>query len=471
MAKFHFWVFLLVAVAVSIGALMLAAYSSPLDLNSDYITPILPLDWVFVQDLSHPTYFPLLFRRYSVSQVSPPQPPAGFFLLISEVMYASEDGDPALEWIEIYNPFGQTASLEYNKLGDEENCGGSEGMLRFPPGSTLAPRHTAVIANSADAFRQLYEFAPDFEWNDSDPAVPNMLVYAACGTRSLNLANGGDEVIFLDANDHWMDALSYGTSSLGLNPPIPTVPAGHSLERYPPWFDQNLASDWREQDFPSPHLLDLTPPTATPTATSTATPISTSVPTSPPVPTPIPTATLVPVLIINEILADPGSMNGDANGDQVIDSYQDEFIEVVNMTGETVDLSGWTIENSMILRHTIPPGTMINHQCALLVFGGGAPQGLFGNAVVQLASSSRLILGNSGDTVQLFDATGHLVFSYTYGPEGGDDQSLTRFPDILGADPLVRHFIATGNTLYFSPGTKVDGSPFSGCVPSPGYSK
>jgi predicted extracellular nuclease len=56
------------------------------------------------------------------------------------------------------------------------------------------------------------------------------------------------------------------------------------------------------------------------------------------------------------------------------------------------------------------------------------------------------------------------VASYTYGAEGGDNQSLTRNPDITGADPLVKHSVATGSGgSLFSPGKNVDGSQFGGC--------
>ena len=55
--------------------------------------------------------------------------------------------------------------------------------------------------------------------------------------------------------------------------------------------------------------------------------------------------------------------------------------------------------------------------------------------------------------------------SYTYGSEGGDDQSLTRDPDISGPDPMVKHSQIEGaNGALFSPGTRVDGSFFDGCI-------
>ena len=63
-------------------------------------------------------------------------------------------------------------------------------------------------------------------------------------------------------------------------------------------------------------------------------------------PTPSPTPTLIPGdMIINEILAKvPLGIEGDANGDGVRDnSWEDEFVELINWTNHTVDLGGCTL--------------------------------------------------------------------------------------------------------------------------------
>ena len=171
--------------------------------------------------------------------------------------------------------------------------------------------------------------------------------------------------------------------------------------------------------------------------------------------------------IINEIHADPASdLTGDANGDGTRYAYDDEFVELINNTVADVDISGWTLSDGSSIRHVFPASTVIPDGCAIVVFGGGTPTGSFGNVTVQIASSGQLSLNNSGDTVTLNNGTSDVV-SYTYGTEGGDNQSLTRDPDISGTDPLVKHSTATGSGgALFSPGTKVDGSNFSGCSTS-----
>jgi predicted extracellular nuclease len=168
--------------------------------------------------------------------------------------------------------------------------------------------------------------------------------------------------------------------------------------------------------------------------------------------------------VINEIHADPdSSLAGDANGDGVRDSGDDEFVEIVNTTGEDVDISGWTLADGFSLRHTFPADTIVYNGCSIVVFGGGTPVGNFGNSVVQIASSGAIGLNNGGDDITLSDGI-NTVNRVGYGSAGGDNQSLTLEPDVTGTPPYVKHSVATGSGgAQFSPGTKVDGLPFDGC--------
>ena len=175
------------------------------------------------------------------------------------------------------------------------------------------------------------------------------------------------------------------------------------------------------------------------------------------------------VLVINEIQADPAAdLSGDANGDGARDATEDEFIEIVNTGPTQADLSGWTLNDPIGVQHTFTANTIIPAGCALVIFGGGTPTGDFGQSVVLTASTGNLSLNNTGDVMTLFDLTATPVVSYAYGSEGNDDQSLTRNPDITGPEPLVRHStITAANGALFSPGTRIDGAPFAGCVASP----
>ena len=179
---------------------------------------------------------------------------------------------------------------------------------------------------------------------------------------------------------------------------------------------------------------------------------------------PAPSCDPPPSLVINEILADPDGVTGDANGDGVVDTSQDEFVEIINTAAFALNVSGWTINDLSQIRHVFPPGTVIEPSCGILVFGGGTPNGLFGGMPVQTASTNTLALNNTGDQISVKNGATTVV-SYTYGTEGGNNTSLTRDPDLTGTDPLVQHSLAsTSGGASFSPGTKADGTAFSGCT-------
>ena len=166
--------------------------------------------------------------------------------------------------------------------------------------------------------------------------------------------------------------------------------------------------------------------------------------------------------IINEVNADPDATNGDANGDGTVDTSQDEFVEIINATGGEVDITGWSISDSVGERHVFPLGTLVPNGCSIVIFGGGTPTGSFGNSIVQTASNGFLGFNNSGDSVILNDGNVDQA-SVIYGSEGGNNQSLTRDPDLSGTT-LVEHSTAIGSGgALFSPGTRIDGTAFADC--------
>jgi hypothetical protein len=169
-----------------------------------------------------------------------------------------------------------------------------------------------------------------------------------------------------------------------------------------------------------------------------------------------------PDWVINEIHADPDSSAGDANGDGTPHFSQDEFVEIVNISGSAMDISGWTLADGFGVRHTFPGGTLVPDQCSIVVFGGGAPTGDFGGSVVQTASGNQLGLNNGGDSITLNDGLSDVATASYTGSEGGDNQSITLSPDVTGTLPWVKHTVATGSGgTRFSPGTRADGVAFS----------
>lgn len=170
-------------------------------------------------------------------------------------------------------------------------------------------------------------------------------------------------------------------------------------------------------------------------------------------------------LVINEYLADPPDGDaGDANGDGSRSSSQDEFVELVNRTDAAMDISGYKLSDAESVRHVFAHGTIIPPFEAVVVFGGGAPQGRFGNAsdnaLVFEASSGGLSLNNGGDTIKLEDAGGRTVQEIKFGAaEGGANESLNRDPDVDGAVFANHSRVSFGSR--FSPGAKAGGEAFT----------
>jgi hypothetical protein len=109
---------------------------------------------------------------------------------------------------------------------------------------------------------------------------------------------------------------------------------------------------------------------------------------------------------------------------------------------------------------------MVPPNGALVVFGGGTPTGSFGGALVQAATASAngLNLNNSGEIIIIKDANGNPILSFnTDVLSDNPNESYTRNPDITGA--FEQH---NDNTpLLFSPGTRIDGTPFDTVSVSP----
>ncbi len=168
-----------------------------------------------------------------------------------------------------------------------------------------------------------------------------------------------------------------------------------------------------------------------------------------------------PAVVIAEIHADPSSSTGDANGDGTVSSTQDEFVELVNTSYADVDISAWTLSDLTGVRFTFPANTVLPAREAAVVFGGGSPNGAFGNAAANglVFVASQLGLNNGGDTLTLRDASSATVQVVTYGAEGGNDVALVRASDWSNG-PFVSH-LTVGAGLRYSPGSKLDGTPFT----------
>lgn len=177
-------------------------------------------------------------------------------------------------------------------------------------------------------------------------------------------------------------------------------------------------------------------------------------------------------IIFNEVLTD-GTTNEDANGDGTIDAMEDEFVELVNVSGSAVDMTGWTLSEKdwdiHLPRHTFAQGTAPGPNVAIVIFGGGDPPDPTASVLYSASNAQDpgipygLDLDDAGDKMVLLDADGLFVDEFTYGDQGGppaaSDESLTRDPDLTG-DFTPHTQATTSQGAIFSPGTRTDGSAF-----------
>ncbi|MFY0572460.1 lamin tail domain-containing protein [Archangium lansingense] len=153
-------------------------------------------------------------------------------------------------------------------------------------------------------------------------------------------------------------------------------------------------------------------------------------------------------VILNEILAnESGSVTAG------------EFIELVNVGGTSIDISGWKVWDSSAARHTFATGTVLGAGKAIVVFAAASsiPSGTT-NAVG--ATSGQLNLSNSGEAVSVRNAAGTTIDSYTYSStlSGTDGVSMNRSPDASATGSFVLH--TSLSTTGSSPGKRANGTAF-----------
>jgi len=171
-------------------------------------------------------------------------------------------------------------------------------------------------------------------------------------------------------------------------------------------------------------------------------------------------------------------LQGDANGDGGAAFPGDQFVELVNFESFPVDISGWVVQDDLGPRHQYPEGTIIPAGRALVTFGGGDPLGVFGGADVLTASSGTTGFAFNSTRAEIaglfapFNGEMEIIdlpFESeilertltldSSNPAFGDTMSLHRTGDTADA-PFELHAFIPGATPFFSPGARVDGSPY-----------
>jgi hypothetical protein len=163
-------------------------------------------------------------------------------------------------------------------------------------------------------------------------------------------------------------------------------------------------------------------------------------------------------MVINEFLSDPAS---DANCDGTAHYAQDEFVELVSVTNDTLDLSDVTLTTGTTIRHVFARHTVLLPGHPLIIFGGGTPSCAFPAGVtVLVAGTGGLGLLNTGVAITLNNGTGTVIDRYDFQPTlpPKNDVSTNLSPDLSGT--FQYHDLMTGSIGNYSPGTTASGSSF-----------
>jgi hypothetical protein len=167
------------------------------------------------------------------------------------------------------------------------------------------------------------------------------------------------------------------------------------------------------------------------------------------------------LLTINEVLSEPFDIDGDGNA-----NANDTFVEIINRSGDDVDVSGWRLTIDGATWHLFPDESFITEGCSGVVTGGGSPnETTFGTGLLQAATYGFLYqLPDPADgtqhNVSLRDETNALIAEFNYDASvSSTGVSSVRCPDVVGA--ITDHW--TCNDVVASPCRDINGILFDGC--------
>ncbi len=176
-------------------------------------------------------------------------------------------------------------------------------------------------------------------------------------------------------------------------------------------------------------------------------------------------------LAINEFLAFDGSQaagGADSNCDASFTNADDEFVELVNVSNKTLDLTGVTISDSLQVEFTFGATTNLGTGTltlapgkAVTVWAGGVPAcpGVT-NWFTPVATQHTLSLNDGGDTitVKTAGATPVTIATTTYG-QATIATSFNLSPDVTGT-VYALHTAVAGAVGKISPGKKANNTAF-----------
>ncbi|MGE0547959.1 MAG: DUF4215 domain-containing protein [Kofleriaceae bacterium] len=166
-----------------------------------------------------------------------------------------------------------------------------------------------------------------------------------------------------------------------------------------------------------------------------------------------PVAPVAGDLVLNEFMA--ADNLSDTNCDGATTNTHDEFVELVNVSTNVLDLNGVTVGDSVATRHTFAAGTILEPGKAIVVWGGGAPA-CADVTNWAIASGGQLGLNDGGDTITVADAAAVQLIQVVF-PAATANVSANLSPDVTGTTYDLHNNVSS---TAFSPGKRADGSAF-----------
>lgn len=343
-------------------------------------------------------------------------------IVFSEIFYDTPGTDSQEEWVELYNGTSSTVNLSDWTISDNNGTGSS---ITFPSGTTMQAGTYLTVARNASGFNTLYGFDADVSG-----ALP-----------ALN--NGGDALLLKDDLGTLIDEVAWeGGASSGIptgwgSSSNPSAPTGSSIERTSST-DTDSFSDWSVvSGNGNPETQATQPPSAG-------------------------------VIVISEVFYDTPGTDSD-----------EEWIELFNAGGSTVDISGWTItdNNGTGSTYTYSNGVSL---AAGTFYTVATDQSGFNSLYGKNPDDSGSIpaLNNGGDTIILKDGQGSTVDEVAWeggassgipsgwgsssNPSASTGSSIVRSDPFVDTDAYSDWITASGNG---NPHTQSDGAVSSKALP------
>ncbi|MFA4872479.1 MAG: lamin tail domain-containing protein [Patescibacteria group bacterium] len=287
-------------------------------------------------------------------------------VVINEIKVGGEKATD--EFIELYNPTDADVNLTGWRLSKKTASGSLSNLLTEFPSLTLTAHGVVVIAH-----------------NDYAGAIPKSIAYS---TQS-SLTADNTLILYSDNGHTIMDLVGMGSASESEGNAAPTPDPGMSIERKGGVDTNNNAADFIILTTPTPHQSFIESPESNNESQGSGNNGGSHETTS----TPQGTASSGILVTFSEVLPNP-----------VGDDTASEWIELVNLTNQEINLADWAVEDASGKHYTIKQSSVISSTTI-------APKGYF----LLPRNATNISLNNTGtEILRLLNPNEQTIVSISY---------------------------------------------------------